>query len=255
MIKDEKNNMKPVITPSIGIFVSSTAETTREWIYREVLRYFPESVFGLTRMIHIDSSWEESIFVPPSGDPSLDEKRMNPGSFFGLSDETVDLAGQIEEGKFPQLRFAPLRLMELGSAKTGARNAPALGRILFLWNQTELKNFLSEQVLGVLRNQEQVRAIEADFEVARVDICAYIVWSPGGTGSGIATGCASLIREISEDLNLPITIAGIKLRPGAFKSSSDWRLSANAYANDMELYAIQSGRLIQVESVMGERED
>ena len=246
MERDTTLTAKPVVAPSIWLFVSSTTETAREWMYREVLRHFPESVLGLARMFHIDASWAEDLFVPPSGNPSLDAKRMDAGSFFPLSTGTVDLSGRIKKGKFPHLRFAPLKLMELGNAKTGARNAPILGHVLLLWNWSELRIFLSEQVQGVLRNREQVRAIEADFDVGPVDIYIFIVWAPGGTGSGIATGCGELLREISEDLNLPMTITGIKLRPGAFKSSSPQRLLANAYANDIEIGAAQSGRWVRI---------
>jgi len=237
--------VRPAVAPSIWLFVSSTADIAREWMFKECLRLFPGATTDMVRLIRVDVNTEAEHKAPSTGDATLDAATIDPGSFFPLSVGTVDLAAQLNKGNFRHLRFAPLELMQLANPQSGSRNAPTLAHVAFLWNRTALRAFLSAQIEGVLESAAQVRSIEAGVDIISADLQVFIVWSPGGTGTGIALACGELTRDIATDLNLEITLSAIKLRPGAFASSAPQRLQANAYANDMELAAAQSGKWVR----------
>lgn len=227
--------MKSLVLPSLQIFVGSKPNDVREWENRLVHGYSNAEALGATPMLNFDASLIEQDEVPSSGDSQLDALKLDPGSFMPLSSDGVDLLGELRKGRFGDLRFAPRDLLKLADASSGLRNSPTLGCINARYSRAEITQFLAQQLREILTNRTQVELLDADVGASAGNIWVVITFGIlGGTGAA-ALEVAAMAREVARGLNLPVTIVGVALLPGAFIATSPQRALGNSYAIKKEL--------------------
>ena len=245
--------MKSLVLPSLQIFVGSKPNDIREWGNRLVHAYSEAEALNATPMLNLDASLIEQDEVPSSGDPQLDARKLDPGSFVPLSSDGVDLLGELQKDRFPDLRFAPHDLLKLADASAGSRNSPAMGCINARYSRAAITQFVGQQLRRILTNRTQIELLDGDVGAAAGNIWVTLTFGiVGGTGAA-ALEVAAMVREVARGLNLQVTIVGVALLPGAFNATSPQRALGNAYALKKELQALQSGRAVRaVENSNGE---